>query len=191
MRSACRTERRGGDLHGWSSRSQAADLDQVVGEDSVSGPGSGALDGVDPGAFPAVVALEVADSSLASGSPLDLAAEGSSSLVGLAGLAGLARAWDDHVANAQLTQVVLNAGVAVTAVGSDGAWRPIRAVADWLDGRGQAGRVGRVAERHVVVEHDAVLVVRDLRLVAELDWFAEPALTDRPRVWVVQTHSPG
>ena len=91
------------------SRGQAADLDQVVGQDSVSGPDSGAFDAVDPGAVPAVAAFEGADPAFASGSPFDVAAEGSSALVGLAGLAGLAFAGDHHGADAQVTQVVLDA----------------------------------------------------------------------------------
>jgi hypothetical protein len=41
-----------------------------------------------------------------------------------------------------------------------------------------------------VVEHDAVVVVHDLGLVAELDRLAEPALGDRASVTVVQADPP-
>jgi hypothetical protein len=41
-----------------------------------------------------------------------------------------------------------------------------------------------------VVEHDAVVVVGDLALVAELDRLAEAALGDRPGVAVVQADPP-
>src|SRR5260221_13659042 len=42
-----------------------------------------------------------------------------------------------------------------------------------------------------VVEDDPVVVVQDLRLVAELDRLAEAALRDRPRIAVVQAYPPG
>src|SRR5260221_1995065 len=42
-----------------------------------------------------------------------------------------------------------------------------------------------------VVEDDPVVVVQDLRLVAELDRLAEAALGDRPGIAVVQAYPPG
>ncbi len=50
-----------------------------------------------------------------------------------------------------------------------GSWLAAGALDDPFDRRGELRRVGRVALLQVVVEHDAVLVVDDLSLVAELD----------------------
>jgi hypothetical protein len=50
--------------------------------------------------------------------------------------------------------------------------------------------VGRVTGFDGVVEHDAVIVVHDLGLVAELDRLAEPALCDWPGVAIVQADPP-
>src|SRR3954464_15053514 len=52
------------------------------------GPDPGAFGGVDHGSVPAVAAFEVADPSFAAAPPLDVSSEGSSSFVGLSGLAG-------------------------------------------------------------------------------------------------------
>jgi len=112
-------------------------------------------------------------------------------LDGLAGLAGFAFAGDDDGAHAELVQCVVDALLAVTAVGGDGAGPPAGAADDPLDGRRELRRVGRVALVQGVVEHDAVVVVDDLRLVAELDRLPEPALGDRPGVAVVQADPPG
>ena len=54
----------------------------------------------------------------------------------------------------------------------------------------QHRRVGRVALLDVVVDDDAVFVVDELRLVAELDRLAEAALDDRTGIGVVQRHHP-
>jgi hypothetical protein len=51
--------------------------------------------------------------------------------------------------------------------------------------------VGWVAGLDVVVQHDPVVVVADLGLVIELDWFIEPAFGDRAGVRVVQTDPAG
>jgi DNA-binding CsgD family transcriptional regulator len=51
-------------------------------------------------------------------------------------------------------------------------------------------RVRGVARLDGVVEHDAVVVVHDLRLVAELDPLAEATFGDRSRVCVVQADPP-
>ncbi len=56
---------------------EGADLDEVVGEDAVSAPGSGSVDAGEFGAVPAVAALEVVDTAFGSGAPFDLLAEGS------------------------------------------------------------------------------------------------------------------
>ena len=58
-------------------------------------------------------------------------------------------------------------------------------------GGDQHGGVGRVALLDPMVDDDAVDVVGDLCLVAELDRLAEPTLGDRTGVGVVQRHDPG
>ena len=56
---------------------EAADLDEVVGEDAVSAPGSGSVDAGEFGAVPAVASFDVVDSSLGSGPPFHLLTKGS------------------------------------------------------------------------------------------------------------------
>jgi hypothetical protein len=69
---------------------------------------------------------------------------------------------------------------AVAAVGGDRAVWAAGAPGDPLQGGSELGRVGGVASLHGVVQHDTVVVVGQLGLVAELDRLAEPALGDRP-----------
>src|SRR4051794_24501982 len=95
------------------SAGQCRDLDQVVGEDAVSGPDPGPGEVVEAGAVPAVLPFEGADAGFAAGAPFDGAAERAAVFVGLAGLAGSALAWDDHGADPELVQVVLDTGFAV------------------------------------------------------------------------------
>jgi hypothetical protein len=54
---------------------RGADLDQVVGEDAVSGPDPYTLGAVDAGAVPAVAAFEVANAAFGPGAPFHGAAE--------------------------------------------------------------------------------------------------------------------
>ena len=68
---------------------QGADLDEVVGEDALSAPGSGAVDAGEFGAVPAVASFEVVDPAFGSGAPFDLVAEGSPVFELAAGGAGL------------------------------------------------------------------------------------------------------
>jgi hypothetical protein len=72
------------------SAGQGADLDQVVGEDSVSGPDPGSFGGVDHGAVPSIAAFEGADPSFAAGTPFHVSSERSLSFLGLPGFAGSA-----------------------------------------------------------------------------------------------------
>lgn len=107
---------------GWVARrglsgGQRGDLDQVVGEDALSAPGSCAVDGDESGAVPSVGAFEVADASFAAGAPFHL--EGSPVLDLAAGLAGFAFAGDGDVADAEVLEVFLDGGLAVAAVGGD------------------------------------------------------------------------
>ena len=48
-----------------------------------------------------------------------------------------------------------------------------------------------VSGMQLVIHDDAVVVVDDLPLVAELDGFPEPAFRDRAGIAVVQTDHPG
>src|SRR5258708_13620743 len=64
---------------------QGGDLDQVVGEDPLSGPGFRSFEAVQAGAGPAVSPFEGADPAFASGSPFDGSAECSAFLDVLAG----------------------------------------------------------------------------------------------------------
>jgi hypothetical protein len=103
---------------------------------------------------------------------------------------GSAFAGDHDVADAELVQVVLDAGFAVAAVRGYRAWFPAGAFDHPFDSGFQPGSIGGVAWLHIVVQHDPVVVVADLGLVAELDRFPEPALSDRPGVRIVQADLP-
>ena len=158
---------------------------------AVPGPDPGPVEVIEAAAVPAVLPFEGADAGFAAGAPLHCSAERRAVLAGLAGLAGFALARDDYRAHAELVQVVLDRGLAVAAVGGHGARAPPGAPDDPTDGRGELGRVGRVAAFDGVVEHDPVVVVDDLALVAELDRPTEPALGDRAGVTIVQADPPG
>src|SRR6185369_6323 len=66
-----------------------------------------------------------------------------------------------------------------------------RAAGDPLDRRRQLRGVYRVSDLDRVVEDDAIGVVDDLRLVAELHGLAQPALADRAGVGIMQADQPG
>src|SRR5215472_11457361 len=131
---------------GLVSAGQGADLDQVVGQDSVSGPGPGAFGAVQAGAVPPVLALESADPAFASGPPLD----------------GFALARDDDVADPEGEQVVFDGFLAVAAVGGDGPGCLAGPLDDASYGGGELRGIGRVALLHGIVQDDAVVVVGDL-----------------------------
>ena len=169
---------------------EGADLDQVVGEDAVSAPGSGSVDAGEFGAVPAVASFDVVDPSFGSGAPFDLVAEGSSVFELAARGAGFARAWDRDAAHTELVQVAFDRCLAVAAVGGDRAWRAPGAAGDPFDRRGQLRGVGRVPDLDVVVEDDAVGVVDDLGFVAELDRLAEASFADRAGIDIVQADQP-
>jgi Transposase, Mutator family len=96
---------------------ESSDLDEVVGEEAVSAPDSGAADPDEFGAVPALAAFDVVDPALAAGAPLDLLAERSAVAELAPPRAGFASAWDGHVTHAELVQLLLDAGLAVAAVG--------------------------------------------------------------------------
>ena len=157
----------------------------------MSGPDPGSFGSVDAGSVPSVAAFEGADPAFDAGSPLHGSSERPSVFLGLSGLAGFALAGDHHGADAQVVQGVVDLLLAVAAVGGDGAGRAAGAAGDPFDRGGELGCVGRVALLDGVVQDDAVLVVDQLGLVAELDRLAQPALGDRAGVGVVQADPPG
>src|SRR4029450_8599913 len=155
------------------------------------GPDPGAFGAVDHAAVPSVAASEVADAAFAAGSPFHVPPERSLSFLGLPGVAGSALARNDDVSDTEIVQVILDAGLAVAAVGGHRLRLSSGAADDPFDSGFQPRSIGRVARLHVVVEDDAVVVVDQLGLVAELDRFPEPALSDRPGVEIVQADLPG
>ena len=171
---------------------QGAELDEVMGEDAVSAPGSGAVDAGEVGAVPAVASLGVIDASFGSGSPFDLGAEGAPVLKLAAGCTGVTHPRDGHSANAELVEVVFDRCPAVAAVGGHCAWWASGAAGDPLDRWYQLGFVGGVSDHHGVIEDDSVNIVDDLCLVAELDGLAQPSLANRARIGIMQAdHSTG
>src|SRR5918994_4676389 len=121
------------------SAGQGADLDQVVGEDSVSDPDPGAFGGVDPGSVPSIAAFEGADPAFAAGPPFHVSPKRSSVFLGLPGLGWSASAGDDGVFDSEGVQGVVDGFLAVTAVGSHGPWCPTCPFLHAFDRRGQAG----------------------------------------------------
>jgi hypothetical protein len=144
----------------------------------MAGPDPGSFDGVDSGAVPAVAAFEGADPAFASGSPFHGAAEGWSVFEGLSSPGASALAGDDDVADAEVVQGVVDVLLAVAGVGGDDPRRSTGASVDAFDGRRETWGVDRVAVLDIVVEHDAVLVVDQLRLITELDRLAEATFGD-------------
>jgi hypothetical protein len=170
---------------------ESADLDEVVGEDAVSAPGSGSVDAGEFGAVPAVASFDVVDPSFGSGPPFDLVAEGAPVFELAACGAGFGLTWDRHAAHTELKQVTFDRGLAVAAVGGDRTGRTSSAGGDALDRRGQLRGIGRVADLDGVVEDDPVGVVDDLGFVAELDRLAQAAFADRAGIDIVQADQPG
>ena len=170
---------------------QGGDLDQVVGEDPLSGPGFRSFEAVQAGAVPAVSAFEGADPAFASGSPFDGAAKCWAFLDLLAGGTGSALARDHDSADTQVGEVVFDGGFAVPAVSGHRPGRATGPGSDPLDRRGQLWCVGGVSDMQLVIHDDAVVVVDNLALVAEFDGFTQPALGDRAGIAVVQADHPG
>src|SRR5258705_4623243 len=96
---------------------EGADLDEVVGEDAVSAPGSGAVDAGEFGAVPAVAAFDVVDPPFGSGPPFDFVAEGAPVFEFAAGSAGFACARNRHAAHAEGMHGAVHRCIAVTAGG--------------------------------------------------------------------------
>src|SRR3954447_1212945 len=103
---------------------QDRDLDQVVGQDPVSGPDPGSVELIEACAVPPVLSFEGADPGFAAGPPLDRCAERPAVFVGLAGLGGSALAGNRHGPDAEIVQVLLDTGLALAAIGGDGPRAP-------------------------------------------------------------------
>ena len=111
--------------------------------------------------------------------------------LGLSGLARFAFAGDHDGTDAGVVQVVLDALLAIAAVGGDGPRLASGAALDALDRRGQLRGIRWVALFQVVVDDDAVVVVDDLGLVAELDRLTELTFGDRSGIRIVQADPAG
>jgi hypothetical protein len=105
-----------------------------VGQNPVSGPDSGAFGAIQAGSVPAISSFEAADPAFAPGSPFHGLAERGPVFGGVAGLARSAFARDDDGAYPEVAQRVVNAFLAVAAVGGDGARLATGALDDPLDG---------------------------------------------------------
>ena len=88
-------------------------------------------------------------------------------------------------------QLPIDGGLTVAAVRGHHPRRPPGPLDDPVDGRRELRRVGRITQLDVVVQHDPVVVVHELRLVTELHRLTQPALGDRPGLRVVQADHPG
>jgi len=97
---------------------EGGDLDQIVGEDPLPGPGFRSLEAVQAGAVPSVSAFEGADPAFASGAPFDGSAERSAFLDVLAGGTGSALARDDDSADTELGQGGVDGGQGQTGDGT-------------------------------------------------------------------------
>jgi hypothetical protein len=173
---------------GGSSCGQASHLHEIVGEDPVTGPGPRSFQGVHVGPAASPLSLDRTDTALGTRSPAHHLLEADRSLDPLARRSGPTLAWDRHEANPELVQLSVDGRLAVAAVSGDLVGDGSGAGMDALD-RGKEHRcVGRVALLHLPVEDHAVLVVDDLRLVAEFHWTAEPALSNGAGVGIVQGH---
>ena len=134
---------------------EGADLDEVVGEDTVSAPGSGSVEAGEFGAVPSVASLDVVDAALGSGSPFHLVAEGSAVFELAASRSGLAPPGDRHGAHSELVEVVFHRSFAVAAVGGDGPPAASGMGNDPADRGGELRGVGGIAALDGVIQHDA------------------------------------
>jgi hypothetical protein len=90
------------------SGGQRADLNQVVGEDSVSDPDPGTFSGVDHGSVPPVAAFQGADPSFAAGAPFHVSSERSLSFLGLSGFTGSTFAGNHDLLDPELVQGIVD-----------------------------------------------------------------------------------
>ena len=85
---------------------RAAILARLWARDCVSDPGSGAFEGVDPAAVPAVAAFRGADSAFTAGAPFDGSSERPAVFDGLPGLGGSDFAGDDDATDAEVVLTI-------------------------------------------------------------------------------------
>ena len=111
-------------------------------------------------------------------------------LFGAPRLRGFAFAGDHHVGDTEVTQLLVDLGFAVAAVGGDRARRTPGAFLDPRHRGGQLRGIGRIARFHSVIQNNTVIVVHHLGLVPEFDRFAEASLGDRASIAVVQADPP-
>lgn len=157
----------------------------------MSGPDPGAFGAIDAGPVPAVAGFEVADSAFAAGAPFDVATERFSMLLGAPRRRRFVFARNHHAIDTEVSELLVDLGLAIAAVGGDRTRRAPDAFSDSLHRRRQLRRVGRVAHLDVVIDDDAVVVVDDLARVAELNRLTETTLGDRARIAVMQNDPPG
>src|SRR5206468_3980228 len=131
-------------------------------------PDRGALAPVEAGTVPAIAAFEAADASLAAGSPVHQPTEPGTVFDGPSGRRGGSLAGDGDGAYAERGQFAVDGCFAVAAVGGDRCACSPGAAADPLDRGGDLWGVRDGAGLDRVVQDDAVVVVDDLGLVAEL-----------------------
>src|SRR5665647_2585733 len=86
----------------------------------MSGPDLGACGAINPGSIPSVSPFQAADPAPAASSPLHTPAERRPVFRGLPGLARFALTGNDNVPDPEVVQGLINACLAVAAVGRDG-----------------------------------------------------------------------
>ena len=141
---------------------------------------------VQAGAVPAVAVFEVADATFGAGAPFHEPSERALMFDGSSRLGRLALAGDDDRADAEVCEVTVDAGFAVTSVGGDRPWRFASARFDPPDSGSELRRVTDGSHLDAVIEDDTVVVVDHLGLVAELGGPVDAAFADRSSVRVVQ-----
>lgn len=122
---------------GWILRGQGGDLDQVIGLDPLSRPGPGPFQRVQARSVATVATFAGTDPALAAGPPLHGSPERRPVFDGPAGSAGFALAGDDDMTDAAVGQLLVDLGLAVSAVrghvcGARPARSVIRSIADSL-----------------------------------------------------------
>ena len=170
---------------------EAGDLGEVVGEDAVSGPGSGAGEGVHVGSSAAVVAFDAVDASFGSGAPSDHALEASAVLDSAPRRAGSSLAGDADLGDAKVTELGFDGRFSIAAIGGHRARCSTSERLEPFDRWDELWGISGVADLNHPVHDDAIGVVENLSLVTELDRSAETSFADRTGVGVMQGDDPG
>ena len=165
---------------------QTGNLYKVVVEDPEAAPGSCAFDSIHPRSVPSEVALQAADPTFAPGPPLHEPSKGSSPFEGPPSSRRFTHCRQYDTADAKIFESSFDLVFHIATIRRHGAWHLAEPRRDPDDRRHKLGGVIRIAHLDVVVDDDAVGIVDELGLVAELDRLAEPALSDRTGIGVVQ-----